>query len=77
MKIADFIESFVEELEIESTDVSVETNIKDLDEWDSMTAMILIGFVSNNFKVTLNADDIKALTTVQSLIDKIGIEKFN
>jgi len=77
MKIADFIERFVEELEIEDTVVTVETNIKGLDEWDSMTAMILIGFVSNEFKVTLNADDIKALTTVQSLIERIGLEKFN
>ena len=77
MKITDFIESFVEELEIEGTEVTIETNIKDLDEWDSMTAMILIGFVSNNFNVTLNADDIKELTTVQSLMDKIGVDKFN
>ena len=77
MKITDFIESFVEELEIESAQVSVETNIKDLDEWDSMTAMILIGFVSNMFKITLNADDIKDITTVQSLIERIGLDKFN
>lgn len=77
MKIADFIESFVEELEIEETKVTVGTNIKDLDEWDSMAAMILIGFVSNEFKVTLNADDIKDITTVQSLIERIGLDKFN
>jgi acyl carrier protein len=77
MKIDDFIGLFVEELEIEETIVTVETKIKDLDEWDSMTAMILIGFVSNEFKVTLNADDIKDLTTVQSLIERIGVQNFN
>ena len=77
MKIANFIERFVEELEIEDSVVTIETNIKDLDEWDSMTVMILIGFVSNEFKVTLNADDIKVLTTVQSLIERIGLAKFN
>lgn len=77
MKIANFIENFVEELEIEDVVVSIDTNIKDLDEWDSMTAMILIGLVSNKFNVTLNADDMNELTTVQSLIERIGVEKFN
>lgn len=77
MKITDFIESFVEELEIEESEVTTDTNIKDLDEWDSMGAMILIGFVSNNFQITLNADDIASLSTIQSLIDKIGADKFN
>ena len=77
MKIEDFIEQFVEELEIEETEVSVDTNIKQLEEWDSMAAMMLIGLVSNEFKITLNADDIKALTTVQSLVERIGVEKFN
>jgi acyl carrier protein len=77
MKITDFIESFVEELEIEESEVTTDTNIKDLDEWDSMGAMILIGFVSNNFQITLNADDIASLSTIQSLIDKIGPDKFN
>ena len=76
MKKQDFINELVEELEVESV-VTPETALKDLDEWDSMGAMILIGFVSDNFNVTLNADDIEALTTFQSLIDKIGVEKFS
>ena len=65
-----------EELEIE---ISLEnsTNLKDLNEWDSMAAMVLIGYVSNEFGVTLNADDIKDITTVDSLIERIGLEKFN
>lgn len=77
MKIVNFIENFVEELEIEEIVVTVDTNIKDLDEWDSMTAMIMIGFVSNEFDVTLSADDITAITTIQSLIERIGLDKFN
>lgn len=75
MKKQDFINELAEELEVESQ-VTAETVLKDLDEWDSMGAMILIGYVSDNFDVTLNADDIEALTTFQSLVDKIGIEKF-
>ncbi len=76
MKKNDFIIGLQEELEIETT-LETTTNIKDLDEWDSMAAMLLIGYVSNEFSVTLNANDLKEITTVETLIEKIGIDKFN
>jgi acyl carrier protein len=71
-----FLSRLQEELEFES-ELEVNTNIKDLEEWDSMAAMILIGFVSDEFGMTLNADDIEAITTIESLIEKIGQDKFN
>lgn len=76
MKKVDFISGLAEELEIETTLEST-TNLKDLDEWDSMAAMVLIGYVSNEFGVTLNADDLKDITTIDTLIERIGLEKFN
>ena len=71
-----FLSRLQEELEFES-ELEINTNIKDLDEWDSMAAMVLIGFVSDEFGMTLNADDIEAITTIESLIEKIGQDKFN
>lgn len=71
-----FLELLKEELEIES-DLTLSTNFKELDEWDSMTAMLLIGVVSNEFDFNLTGDDISEITTVQTLIDKIGDDKFN
>lgn len=76
MKTNEFILGLAEELEFETT-LENTTNLKDLDEWDSMAAMVLIGYVSNEFGVTLNADDLKDITTVDSLIERIGVEKFN
>ncbi len=71
-----FLELLKEELELES-DLTLDTNIKELEEWDSMTAMLLIGVVSNEFDYNLTGDDISEITTVQTLIDKIGPDKFN
>ncbi|BDB56773.1 acyl carrier protein [Flavobacterium ammonificans] len=71
-----FLSRLQEELEFES-ELEINTNIKDLEEWDSMAAMVLIGFVSDEFGMTLNADDITAITTIESLIEKIGQDKFN
>ena len=43
-----------EELEIESVkELSVETVYKDLEEWDSMSVIILIGFLRKIFQLPL------------------------
>lgn len=76
MKTQNFLELLVEELELENP-LALTSNLKELEEWDSMTAMLLIGVVSNEFGKTLTADDIKELTTVQSLVDKIGVQHFS
>lgn len=76
MKKEEFISGLQEELELE-IEISESTDLKGLDDWDSMAAMILIGYVSNIFNVTLNADDIKNITTVESLITRIGKDKFH
>lgn len=76
MNKQEFILGLQEELEIEN-ELDITTNIKELEEWDSMTAMLLIGYVSNEFNVTLTAKDLEKITTIDSLITKIGSEKFN
>lgn len=76
MKTSEFFSRLKEELEFDS-ELDINTNIKELDEWDSMAAMVLIGFVSDEFGMTFNADDIAAITTIESLIEKIGKDKFN
>lgn len=65
-----------EDLELEM-EITRDTNFKDLDGWDSMTAMVLIGLVNEEFSVTLNSDDIEKISTVNSLMERIGLDKFN
>lgn len=72
----EFCSNLAEELELE-VEINPSTNLKELEEWDSMAAMLLIGFVSNEFNVTLTSDDLKEITTVDSLINRIGQDKFN
>jgi len=75
MKKSVFLSKLQEELEFE-TELTETTSIKDLEEWDSMGAMVLIGFVSDEFGIMLNAEDIKSITTINSLIERIGLDKF-
>lgn len=76
MNVQEFILGLQEELEIEHT-LDISTNIKDLEEWDSMTAMLLIGYVSNEFNVTITSNHLESITTIESLIEKIGVDKFD
>lgn len=76
MNTQEFISGLAAELELEIP-LETTTNLKELEEWDSMAAIVLIGYVSNEFGITLNADDVKQITTVDSLIERIGTEKFS
>jgi acyl carrier protein len=72
----EFVEKLREELEFEII-LTPDTVLKDVETWDSMGAMILIGFVSDNFGINLTGEEVKRITTIQSLIDKIGDDKFS
>ena len=72
----EFLVGLKEELELDETLEST-TNLKDLEAWDSMCAMVLIGYVSNEFDIILKPDDLKDMTTIDSLMKKIGLDKSN
>ena len=72
----DFLKAIKEELELDVV-LGFETNLKDLEEWDSMCAMVLMGFVSNEFNVNLNPTDLAEMSTISSLMTRIGLDKFD
>lgn len=76
MNTQEFIDVFVEELEIEDTKVTLETKLETLEEWDSMGVMVFIGLVSDKFDVKITNQEIKELKSVNDLVEKIGADKF-
>lgn len=76
MKIEGFILGLQEELGVVSP-ITPTTILKNLDNWDSMAAMLLIGYVYDVFEVNLNADDLSKIDTIYSLIERIGVDRFN
>lgn len=64
----DFLDAFVEILD--DTDRSVllaETIYKDLDEWDSMTALMLIAMFDEKYEKKITGNDIKEANTLNDL----------
>jgi acyl carrier protein len=76
MKKKDFYNEFIEFLEFEPVELNENTELKSLEGYDSMAVMSLIAFCDEKFGKKINAQQIQNLTTVGSLIDFLGKEKF-
>lgn len=68
MNIQDFIDKLVETLEIEDASaVTGETVFRDLDEWSSLSVMLLIAMFDEEFEKEITDKGIKACKTVEDL----------
>ena len=75
MNTKEILNSIYEELEIESVkEIDLKTVYKDLDEWDSMSVIILIGFFEENFSITISGETLNELTTFGDLFLKLKID---
>ena len=72
LQIAEFITDF-EELfdEIAPNSITAETTFRDIDEWSSLIALMVIAMADENYDVKLGGDDIRLSTTVADLHEKI------
>ena len=73
MEISIFLQNFLEILE--DTDPSLinpNTVFRDLEEWDSLTALSLIAMVDEEYSLKLTGDDIKKSVTLQEIFNIIN-----
>lgn len=75
LEISKFVQNF--ELlfdEVEPGSIKAETNFRDIDEWSSLIALMVIAMVDEEYEKKLSGDDIKTSTTVKDLFDKINLK---
>jgi len=77
MKATEFVELLKNTLEINAGNFSEETNLKDRKEYDSMAVLSITALTDRKFGVKLTGDQFKNVTTVRSLMNLIGTEKFS
>lgn len=72
MNLQEFIEKFAEAIEIEEVEkLSGETVFRDMDEWSSLSVMLLIAFYDDEFEKEISNNDIKACVTIKDLYNLI------
>jgi acyl carrier protein len=76
METAVFLKKLQAYLEVEE-ELHPDTILQELDNYDSLSALTIIALVDEEFNMTLNGNQLKSITTVKSLQDLIGIEKFS
>lgn len=68
MEIKEFIEKFAEAIEVENVDaLTPETEFHALDEWSSLSVMLLIAFYDDTFDKQIGESTIKGCVTIEDL----------
>lgn len=75
MKTSVFLEKLQEELEEDQT-LTLDTNLKELESYDSISLLSVIAFVDENFNKKIDTKQFKDIETVSDLVNIIGKENF-
>lgn len=68
MDIKEFVEKIAEAIEVDNVEVlTAETEFRELDEWSSLSVMLLIAFYDEEFGKELTQAQIKTARTIQDL----------
>ena len=78
MKTENFIKELKDALEIEDEDkeITQETDLRYVEEYDSLSVLAIIAMIDKNFGKQIPSTDFVKVTTVSSLMDLIGKEYF-
>ncbi|MBQ20611.1 MAG: hypothetical protein OQJ96_04390 [Flavobacteriales bacterium] len=72
MNIQELIEKLEEEIEeVEKGTLTPSTNIRNIDWWSSMHALVIIALVDIEYNVQVSGKDLKEIQTIQDLYDLI------
>lgn len=71
MKINEFLVQLADLIEIED-ELTLESNLTEYEEFDSMAIMSLVAFIHKNFGKQLSAREFNEIDTVASLVELIG-----
>ena len=78
MKTEDFINELKDALEIEDEDqeITLETDLRYVEEYDSLSVLAIIAMIDKNFGKQIPSADFAKVTTVSSLMELIGKKYF-
>lgn len=77
MNRIEFLNDLSNYCEFEGSNIKLDTILKTIDGYDSLSVMSMIAFIDENFGQKFSAKQFQNLTDFNSLIDLIGKEKFD
>ena len=67
IKLIELIKDIFED--IDTSNFDLETEFKNNDEWDSMTALTLITVIDQEFGISISGEKIKEFDTIKDILD--------
>ena len=68
MEIKEFIEKFAEAIEVENVNaLTAETEFHNLEEWSSLSVMLIIAFLDSEFDKQVGDKEIRQAVTIEDL----------
>lgn len=78
MDISEFVKQFADQfMNPNETDFNPETHYHELSGWTSMTALMVIAMIEDNFGTTVPSEIIRDAETIQDLFDAVQKSKGN
>jgi acyl carrier protein len=75
MEENNFLEHFCSVFdEVEVSDLSMDTNFREIDEWSSLAALGLLAVMEEEYGVTLSNDDIKKSVTIRDIYNIVNTQ---
>ena len=76
MDIKEFVSNFNLQFDdVEPNTITPETVYRDIPEWSSLTALLVIAMIDSEYDITLTGDNIRNTVTVQELFDIVASKK--
>lgn len=72
MEMNDFIKNFAGEFEMtDASEITSATHYRELEEWDSLLGLAIIGMINNKYHVKVTGAEIKDGGTVENLYNLV------
>jgi acyl carrier protein len=72
MDLTQFIQDFASSFEdTDASEFSATTVFKDLDEWDSLTTLAIIGLCNKRYGVRLTGSELRAAQTIEDVYNLV------
>ena len=71
----EFLRSFADQFDdTDASAIAMETKFKELDEWSSMIALMIIAMVDENYNKKITGADLRESDTIEQLFNRVSIK---
>ena len=75
MNVQDFIEKFAEAIDVEATELTVDTQFRNLEDWDSVAYISVIAMMDEEYDIQIEMPVFKTLKTLGEIAEYIENNK--